>query len=327
VSSERPPASDERARLFVALELPDGVREALVRWRDRVVREISGLRAVRDDALHVTLCFIGSRPADEIRDIGGALGVLAAERPAPLALHDARWLPPGRPRVLAIGLSDPQTALANAQAAISRELQAGGFYVPEARPFFAHVTVARVGKGVRVRTRELPQPPQLRFDGSTVTLFHSRLSRSGARYEALRTVELASMPPAADPTSVVRRFHAEQARAYADGELEGIRETLHEDVVWHVPGRSAISGDHRGVEAVLAYLDRRRAMTDSTFRVEVHGVALVTGLVVQLAGGRARRDGREHVWETVGLFRVCGGRIAECWLLPLDQQAFDEIWS
>jgi hypothetical protein len=48
---------------------------------------------------------------------------------------------------------------------------------------------------------------------------------------------------------------------------------------------------------------------------------------VQLAGGRGLREGREVSWETVGVFRVVDGRIAECWLVPFDQAVFDEIWS
>jgi hypothetical protein len=27
------------------------------------------------------------------------------------------------------------------------------------------------------------------------------------------------------------------------------------------------------------------------------------------------------------VFRVAEGRIAECWLIPFDQAAFDRIWS
>ena len=68
-------------------------------------------------------------------------------------------------------------------------------------------------------------------------------------------------------------------------------------------------------------------MTDATFRVIVHGAAMIAGRVVQLAGGRAVRDGREVTWETVGVFRVADGRIAECWLIPFDQAEFDRIWS
>ena len=94
-----------------------------------------------------------------------------------------------------------------------------------------------------------------------------------------------------------------------------------------MPGASAIAGEHRGVEAVLEYFDARRRMTDSTFRVAGHGMAMIAGRVVQLAGGRALRDGREVCVGDRGRFRVADGRIAECWLVPFDQAVFDSIWS
>ncbi len=42
--------------------------------------------------------------------------------------------------------------------------------------------------------------------------------------------------------------------------------------------------------------------------------------------GIAVLDGREQRWSTVGLYRFRGGRVAACWLLPLDPAAFDRIW-
>jgi 2'-5' RNA ligase len=316
------------ARLFVALELPSAAREALARWRSEAVSEVSGLRLVRPEDLHATLCFLGSRPDGEIDQIAAACGVVAGEPVADSAFGDPLWLPARRPRVLAVALSDPDGALARMQSALSRALVAGGWYAPESRPFLAHVTVARVGRDARVRPAELPALPGSAVRCSRVTLYRSRLGAGGARYEPLASVELGSAPGAADPVSVVRRFHAMQASVYAGEAATGVlREILSDDVVWHVPGASAVAGEHRGVDAVLGYLDKRRRMTDSTFRVTVHGAAMIAGRVVQLAGGRASRFGREVLWETVGVFRVADGRITECWLVPFDQAAFDEIWS
>ena len=192
----------------------------------------------------------------------------------------------------------------------------------------AHVTVARVAKDARIKTPALQPPPAVEVRCSRVTLYRSRLGSAGARYEPLRIVELGSAPGAADPLSVVRRFHAAQARVYAgSARSAALRELLSDDVVWHVPGASAIAGEHRGVDAVLAYMDARRRIMDGTFRVTVHGAAMIAGRVVQLAGGTAVRDGVEVAWETVGVFRVDAGRIAECWLIPFDQAGFDRIWS
>lgn len=318
---------DERARLFVALELPESAREELVRWRATAVSGISGLRLVPAENLHATLCFLGSRPAGEISEIAAACGILAGETPVESSFGEPVWLPRRRPRVLAVSLEDASGAVARLQAGLSAALVAGGWYAPESRPFLAHVTVARAAGGARLRASSLPALPGLGVRCSRVTLYRSRLSPSGARYEPLSVVELGSAPGAADPMSVVRRFYEEQARMYAGGEFEGAAELLSEDVVWHVPGATAIAGEHRGISGVISYMEARRRMMDGTFRVTVHGAALIAGRVVQLAGGRAVREGREVEWETVGVFRVADGRIAECWLIPFDQAAFDRIWS
>jgi 2'-5' RNA ligase len=337
--------NDERARLFVALELPGEVRSSLAEWCADVLDRRDGLRRVGTDALHVTLCFLGWRTVGEIDAIDASCEPARACAVAALRVGEAVWLPARRPRVLAVSLADDDGALGRVQSVLSESLQAGGWYLPETRPFFGHVTVARVDKGPRPphaphaphaarMTRvprgsreELPAPPRLEFRASTVTLFRSRLGGAGARYEPLRRFELGSSEVVLDPVSVVRRFHAEQARAYAGGALDPLRELISDDVVWHVPGHSRIAGEHRGVDAVLAYFDERRRLTDETFRVTVHGAALIGERIVQLAGGRATRGGRELEWETVGVFRVADGRVAECWLVPFDVNAFDEIWS
>ena len=319
----------QNARLFVALELPEEAREALVRWRSSVVGDVAGLRLVRPEDLHATLCFLGSRPEDEIDVIAAACGVVAGEPVAESRFGAALWLPARRPRVLAVALSDPEGVIARVQSVLSDALVAGGWYAPESRPFLAHVTVARVGRDSRVRPGELPAPPDdLAVRCSRVTLYRSRLGAGGARYSALASVDLGSAAGAADPVSVVRRFYDAQARVYAgSAPADSLMGVLDEGVVWHVPGASAIAGEHRGIEAVLEYFDTRRRMTDSTFRVTVHGAAVIAGRVVQLAGGHGLRDGREVTWETVGVFRVVDGRIAECWLVPFDQAVFDDIWS
>jgi RNA 2',3'-cyclic 3'-phosphodiesterase len=185
--------NDERARLFVALELPSAVRTALVDWRSGVMRDRNELRPVASEALHVTLCFLGWRSGFEIDAVASACSVVAGLPAAELVIGDAVWLPPRRPRVLAVSLSDPGGALAAVQSALSRSLHDGGWYQPESRPFLAHVTVARVPKGARVRRVALDAPAQVPVVGSTVTLFRSRLGAGGARYEALASVSLAGL--------------------------------------------------------------------------------------------------------------------------------------
>lgn len=181
---------DERARLFVALELPEEVRSALVQWRP----SLPDTRLIDAGDLHVTLCFLGWRCEREIPPVWEACARVAGFGVARLALEEAMWLPARRPRVLTVRLGDAGGGLAATQSALSRTLHSGGWYMPETRPFLAHVTVARVAKGARRPAVELPPPPALEFAGTHVTLFRSRLSARGAHYEALGTVELGDPP-------------------------------------------------------------------------------------------------------------------------------------
>lgn len=181
----------ERRRLFVALDLSQDVREALLAWRSGVVRRIPELRLVEQDALHATLCFLGSHPAGEVDAIAAACQTALDGAPGPeLEIGAGLWLPPRRPRVLGVRLDDHPGALAQIQGAVSAALSDGGWYTPEKRPFLPHVTVARIPARARVRATELPPLQPLRFRAPAVTLYRSRLQRSGARYEPLASVAL-----------------------------------------------------------------------------------------------------------------------------------------
>lgn len=102
---------------------------------------------------------------------------------------------------------------------------------------------------------------------------------------------------------------------------------LTDDVIWHVPGHSAIAGDYHCRDEVLRYFARRRELADATFRIDVRGVLADDERVVILAGGEVEYDGETFAWGTVAIFRIADGRIAECWVVPYDQRAFDRIWS
>jgi len=188
-----PPAeAAPRARLFVALDLPAAVRGALARWRDGVVARVAGLRAVGEEGLHVTLCFLGGRPEAEIPRLEEVVRAAAEGAAAPqLAVAEALWLPRRRPpRVLTVELRDEGGVLGKLQARVGAALEDAGAWKPEKRPFLPHVTVARVRSDARVRPVEIDAPPALAFAGGPVTLYRSRLSRAGARYEPLARVEL-----------------------------------------------------------------------------------------------------------------------------------------
>ncbi len=131
-----------------------------------------------------------------------------------------------------------------------------------------------------------------------------------------------------DALAVIEQLHAAQAALYTDGDVAAVRALLAPDIAWHVPGRSPIAGTYRGLDQVIRYMLARRALADGTFRM--HRGELLTGsgsTVAVLTDGTATLDGATRTWSTVGLYRLEDRRVAECWLLPLDQAEFDDIWT
>lgn len=181
----------ERARLFVALALPEQVRAVLGQWQsDRLAGLVSSLRITAADDLHVTLCFLGAQPVSGIAEIAGALSALSGSGRPVLTVGAPIWLPPRRPGVLGVELEDHDGALGRLQASLARVLEGRGFYEPERRPFRAHVTVARVRRGARLGAAEVPPPAPIAFAGEDVELIRSRPGSAGARYERLTAVRL-----------------------------------------------------------------------------------------------------------------------------------------
>ena len=186
-----------RARLFVALELPEDVREALAAWQRSELEPIPVLRPVAHEALHVTLAFLGYHPERAIERIASLLD--AIERPAPelCLLPDPVGRPPGRPRLFAVEAESPGAI--DLQAEVSDVLERAHLYEPEKRDFWPHVTVARTRRErrgsnkpakVAVRPRALPAGLERPFVSIRMRLYRSHLRPQGAQYEALSSTDL-----------------------------------------------------------------------------------------------------------------------------------------
>jgi 2'-5' RNA ligase len=163
-------------RLFVAAGLPPVARAACAAWGP----DERALVRVGETALHLTLAFLGE--VGDPTPLPARLAPCAAPARG-LALVGGRWLPPRRPRVLALEVDDPAGELRALQARVAHALDH-----TEGRPFLPHVSVARV-RG-RLRPGALPPAPTVRFDAVALTLFRSALGSGPPRYEALWSANL-----------------------------------------------------------------------------------------------------------------------------------------
>ncbi len=182
--------------MFVALDLPEPVREDIAAWGETELAD-PALRRVPPELLHVTLAFLGNRPEKDVERIADAIDEVA-DRPVLLELGGPVGRPvQGRPRLVALPvLHGPVPGL---EKRLSEILSFEGLYKPEKRPFWPHLTVARVraeGRGSRrSMTVEVPSGPSPTkrtgwFDGVRISLYRSELQPSGPRYVPLAQVEL-----------------------------------------------------------------------------------------------------------------------------------------
>jgi ketosteroid isomerase-like protein len=124
------------------------------------------------------------------------------------------------------------------------------------------------------------------------------------------------------------RLHTAQNEFYAGGSSTALEQLLAPNVAWTVPGDNRIAGTYRGHDEVFDYFRRRRDLADRTFRMKRRDVLVGDGdRIAALTDGAARIGDVDYRWSTVGLYDVSGAQIAACWLLALDQRAFDAIWS
>jgi 2'-5' RNA ligase len=192
-----------RARLFVALDLPEAVREGLAAWqRTELSDEV--LRPSRPETLHMTLAFLDYQPEKDIERIEEAAMGFEARAPLVQLLPDPVPVPRSRPRLYAVDSESDETVAL--QAEVERRLVEARFYTPEKRPFWPHLTVARVqqekreggsrrrrwGRPMRVETPPGPLPESLLepFKAVRITLYRSHLRPTGAEYESVAQLEL-----------------------------------------------------------------------------------------------------------------------------------------
>ena len=185
-----------RARLFVALDLPEPFRDGITDWGRRELRD-PALRMVPTESLHITLAFLGYLPEREIGRLGEIVGALRAEAPT-IHLGDPVAKPSLRQARLFALPAESSGAVA-LQAELERKLVAERLYKPEKRAFWPHLTVARVksaGRGSK-RSRPVEKPPGALPRALLkparcvrVTLYRSELQPQGAHYTPLAHVDL-----------------------------------------------------------------------------------------------------------------------------------------
>lgn len=189
----------EEIRCFIAIELPDEIREGLGRLISRLKYKAPDAKWVLPAGIHLTLKFLGSIDSSRVPEITDAIADSAfGIPPFSLELIDMGAFPSlSRVRVIWIGIQGETDRLLQLQKRIDTNLDILGF-PSETREFAPHLTLARVRE--RATPAERQQLGQIiaatkvpsigKFTAASVSLIRSQLFRTGAVYSQVSTVEL-----------------------------------------------------------------------------------------------------------------------------------------
>jgi RNA 2',3'-cyclic 3'-phosphodiesterase len=174
----------ESLRLFCALRLPGNAVEELSRWQADAFGEVAGVRVLGREQLHVTLAFLGHRPAGEVDAITAELRA-AARTAATATLTVARYR-----ETRSVGMlvcADEGGRATSLAVDLHERLERLGVYERERREWLPHVTVIRFRERPRLQP-PLPEPRPIVT--SEAAVYMSALRPSGAQYEVLQSVAL-----------------------------------------------------------------------------------------------------------------------------------------
>jgi 2'-5' RNA ligase len=176
-------------RLFVALELSETVRSALIKLVQQLRGAAADVRWVRPEGMHLTLKFIGEMPAEKLPPIKAALRGATSPAPVHLDFQGLGYFPnQRRPRVFWVGVHASDN-LAPLAAQVEDLLSPLGI-VREKRAYAPHLTLGRFksADGLERLQQLIAALSSTRFgqcDADSFVLYQSRLSPKGAEYTKL----------------------------------------------------------------------------------------------------------------------------------------------
>jgi 2'-5' RNA ligase len=184
-------------RAFIALALPEAVRDSLGRLQEELRTSRADVKWVESENLHVTMRFLGEVTQAQGESVKQLVErTAAASPPVRVSLHQVGAFPSVQAaRVVWVGVEEGKDELTRLAEQIEEGCRALGLAAEE-RPFAAHVTLGRVRSPKRRRElsealARLTWEPPVPWEARALALFQSILTSSGPRYTALAQLPFA----------------------------------------------------------------------------------------------------------------------------------------
>ncbi len=187
-------------RIFIAIELPDVIKQAILRQRDILSNLLPQVQFTAASTWHITLAFIGETTDSELQQTLSAVKFAARQcGPVEIALGNVGYFGPvTQPKVIFIDLTGQMQQLAAMQQTVAQSLRS--FDVDyDRKAFVPHITLARNKRQLPAEWRamsakalnSLPKAPVFRADAMVV--MQSELQSAGAKYTPLQRIQLGGL--------------------------------------------------------------------------------------------------------------------------------------
>ncbi len=123
---------------------------------------------------------------------------------------------------------------------------------------------------------------------------------------------------------VARKAYA----AFDTGDMQGVLDSMSDDIVWHFGGNNPLTGTYRGKDEVIGMMGRLLEETGGTFKVDVHDI-LANGVHgVALVNTSASRNGKTATGRAVHIWHDDeDAKTTEFWTIAENQEDFDALWD
>jgi len=108
--------------------------------------------------------------------------------------------------------------------------------------------------------------------------------------------------------------------AFAKGDMETIAKLFADDIVWHAPGTSVLSGEFRGKDQVFGLFGKLHEVTEGTFHQDIHAILADDDHVVVITNATWEKP-MNFSGQQVFVWHVADGQAVECWAIQADQAA------
>jgi 2'-5' RNA ligase len=179
-------------RTFLAIPIPDSLVPAVESLRDRLAASRADVKWVDRSNFHFTIRFLGEIDTDQVERIKTIIRSMADRAAFPTEIGNVGAFPSlSAPRVIWVGLAKGYREMQELAQELENALCKLGF-IPEVKPFHAHLTLGRARSERWGTLKELlAQETGLAgyaFQANQLTLYASTLTPQGPIYRALETV-------------------------------------------------------------------------------------------------------------------------------------------